>query len=334
MPDFESSRRLGEMRNSRKSSSKGDPGESAAPIDRLAKTAKVLGFALRNVRMEKMLALAPSIHYGVCWTMAVELKVRLDGPAPGLAEHRLSLLSFGSALTELHRALRTAATRLETSNDPNHPAPQKKYSARARHLDVQVKSITDGCVSLGMDVVLAPTAGQLDVLEDDLAERTVSVFLDALKTNKYLAAGYLRELGPKVTRHSYEARRADGSPLVPEFSLGQIDLTEQSMPAALLQFQCEIAGVTFTPGKEAVILQDIESEYGKVRAAATAAQVDAAISLRKQDAPIEARVFQLEHGCKLFSLRSSREARRLRSPDERIGHIMSKWSDLLHQLAQ
>ena len=130
--------------------------------------------------------------------MAVDLKVRWDGAAPGLAKHRLSLLSFGPALAELHRALRTAATRIETGKDPNLAAPQRKYSARARNLDVQIRSVAGGFVSLEMDVVVAPGPGGVEDIDDELATRAVEVFLVALRTRAYLAAAYLQALGPRL----------------------------------------------------------------------------------------------------------------------------------------
>ena len=244
--------------------------------------------------------------------MAVELKVRWDGEAPGLAEHRFSVLALGKALNELHRALRTAATRLETGKDPNLAPPGRgKYTNRARALDVQIKSVEDGCVLLGMDVVMGDDR-QLQVVDDDLAERAVVEVLEAVKSHKALAVGYLRALGSGVTEHSYHATRADGTPLVSEFSLGLVDMDETTVTPALIELSCTVEGVTFSAGKEAVILRD--AEYGRVKAAAKAAQVERAIALHKAEAPVEARVFQLADGYRLLSLRDASTPRKERSP--------------------
>lgn len=266
--------------------------------------------------------------------MAVELKVRWDGSAPGLAEHRLSLLSFGPVLTELHRALRTAATRIEKGKDPNHPSPQKKYSARALHLDVQIKAIEDGCVNVGMDVVVAPAPDMVEDTDDALAASAVMTVLDSLRSRTHLTVAYLRALGPGVTAHSYVARRADGTILVDEFSMGLVELDEPSVPPALVEFRGEVAGVTFTEGREAVAIRDLDGDHGKVNATATVAQVDTAIRMRRERVPVIARVFQIEHGYRLLSLRDARNQSHERTPQERKDYIMNKWNGVLHHLAQ
>lgn len=266
--------------------------------------------------------------------MAVELRVRWDGSEPGLAEHRLSLLSFGPALTELHRALRTAATRIEKGKDPNHPGPQKKYSARALHLDVQIKAIEDGCVNVGMDVVVAPAPDVAEDTDDTLAASAVVTFLDSLRSRTHLASAYLKALGGGVTAHSYTARRADGTTLVDEFSMGVVEVDEPSLPPVLIEFRGEVVCVTFTEGREAVAIRDLDGDHGRVNATATAAQVDTAIRMRREHVPVIARVFQIEHGYRLLSLRDARLPRGEHTPEARKDYIMNKWSGLLHHLAQ
>ena len=96
---------------------------------------------------------------------------------------------------------------------------------------------------------------------------------------------------------------------------------------ALIQIQCQVEGVTLTH----VALQS--EEHGTLSVPANASQIGRAIALRDSSALVEARVFRLEDGLRLLSLRDAGVSRRKRSPKERADYIMTKWHGVLRHLA-
>ncbi len=174
--------------------------------------------------------------------------------------------------------------------------------------------------------------------QNELTEKTVVAFLTMLREHVEgkpcnAVRGYVDALRGKVTTHDYHAQRADGSDLLPKFSLGEIDAEDEphSVPI-LLQVRGTVAAIVFTPGKQSVTIDT--SDEIKLKCQASPEQVEKAIDLHRLSETVEARVIQDKNTMRLLSLRDASIHRGTRTEESRTEHIFTRWSHLLEELAK
>jgi hypothetical protein len=267
--------------------------------------------------------------------VAVGLEIRLEGEAPGLAEHRLSLGAFGPSLEKLLDALRRIASGVvRDARDPDYYAPRGgRYAREANLLDVQIETIEEGSLKLALVLALQVVSGQ-ENLFDDLPERTAVAFVRAVESEGHarmenaMVRRYLSSLPEGVTAQGYRATR-DGAQLA-EVRLGKVSLPDDvgELPA-LLQADVPVTGVGFAPGKPEVrVLVGPQT----IRCEATAEQVEAALGLRGRVATVTA-VIRGKAG-RLVAIRNAAEVPPGPTEDQRTEALFVRWDELLRRLAQ
>jgi hypothetical protein len=110
--------------------------------------------------------------------IATQLRIGWDGDVPGIAEHRLSLASFGEPLALLLAALRRIATQM-VSTAVERPK-FGRFADLARLLDIEVTAIEGNSTGIDAVVSFAQPPNMLPLF-GDVAERAVSQLLDTIK---------------------------------------------------------------------------------------------------------------------------------------------------------
>jgi hypothetical protein len=188
-----------------------------------------------------------------------EIEIVLDGEADYLRMHRLSLGELGLAMSFLLRAARLAATAV-VRNKPDS-ASVSRVAAAAKGLDLQLTSLKDGSLMMGLACVYPPeTDDPYITMGSSLAERTAARLLSDIEnesagreSNRYVR-GYLRSLPPAVKSQRYVARvggREIGSATVTSLKL---IANKTPMPRVDI-LQAPISALSFEPGAETVGLR-------------------------------------------------------------------------------
>ncbi|WP_437601230.1 hypothetical protein [Sorangium sp. So ce590] len=217
----------------------------------------------------------------------MELKITFDGDEPGLAQHRLSLSSFGEPLKLLLSALQRTASGILASalEDPDYGTRGGRLASDAKLLDLELASVERGSAAPTF-VCTAHPGTQLDLRSFDmLGEQAVQRLvqdLDAERQGKSVngsARKYLRSLPAGVLVQRYAAY-ADGK-LLAEVQFGELSLAADPVQAArLVRLRGRITSVGFDPGSNYIALK---TSRGVVRCAASSEQVERAIPLRHKD---------------------------------------------------
>ncbi len=262
--------------------------------------------------------------------MAVELKIKWDGTAPGLAENRLSLGAFGDSLTLLLNSLRRIATNLVGQAVDERHARAGRFANAARQLDIEITELVKG--SAGFDSVITfatPVGSTLPLL--DLAQTAGTELLEALQAEGQGVARngsvrkYLQSLPKGVTQQTYSLH-SNGAALK-EISFGQAVLPELPKETpCLVQFSGSVIGVGFAPGKSEVRLK---TDTSTVILSATPGQVDAALRLRESDV-VALGVFH-DDAYRLLMLRDANAEPKSHS---RETALYERWEGVLKRLAQ
>ena len=190
--------------------------------------------------------------------MSVELKIKWDGSAPGLAEKRLSLAAFGEALTILLAGLRRIATNI-VGDALEEKSSKGRFANAARRLDIEITELLKE--SSGFDSVITfatPIGDTFPLL--NLAEVAGEQLLDALDSESRGIAKnanirrYLRALPAGITQQNYSLHQ--NGTLLRHVSFGEALLPE--IPAELpylARYLGNIVGVGFEPGRPEVRLR-------------------------------------------------------------------------------
>ncbi|MDO8430790.1 MAG: hypothetical protein Q7S58_00120 [Candidatus Binatus sp.] len=260
----------------------------------------------------------------------MELKIKWDGTAPGLAENRLSLSAFGESLPLLLASLRRIATNLVGDVFEERQARGGRFANAARQLDIEIAELVKG--SAGFDSVITfstPLGSTFPLL--DFAQSAGTQLLDALDSEGRGVAKnasvrrYLQALPKGITRQTYSLH-LNGT-VLQEVSFGEAVLPELPMEAPyLVQYSGNVIGVGFAPGRPEV---RIKTETGSITFAATAEQVDAALRLRESEVTALG-VFQ-DNAHRLLILRDTKTAA---TPSTRESAIYDRWQTVLKRLAQ
>lgn len=267
----------------------------------------------------------------------VEFQVRFDGTTEGLPTHRLSMAAFKTALPNLIEAVQMSAELASRGESENSKAV--RVGPVGRSVDLQLTSITDGCVTLNYVVTVTPDAA--DPRADDLPERTVRTFLGDLRaaggtegTRNRAAARYLKSLPAGVTSQDYRAS-ADGVELASLQIAGSRALPPAALSPRLRTVTATIHGVVFRPKHERVTLTLAGGK--KLTCRATAGVVERALTLRGGE--VTATVLTTpdaggSHRVDLVSLRPAAEPLKPPSVAERDAYLFAKWAGALARLAE
>ncbi len=266
--------------------------------------------------------------------MAVELEIRLEGNAPGLAEHRLSLSAFGPSLENLLEALRRIASGVvRDATMPDYGVRGGRYTKQARRLDVQVQAVDEGSLKLVLVLALQAVAGQGNLFQD-LPERAGKAFVQAVEDEGHgrmrnaMVRRYLESLPAEITAQSYSVNR-DGV-AIETARLGQVSLSNDAGPLpALIRVDGRITGVGFPPGKP-----EVRVRFARYSAhfSATPGQVDEALALREKVAEIAAVV--IGKNGRLLAVREAGTELRQLSNEQRVEALFARWDGLLRRLAR
>jgi hypothetical protein len=268
--------------------------------------------------------------------MPVELRIRWDGDAPGLGEHRLSLAAFGQPLERLLVALRRiASNRIVQAEDPDRGATGGRLHRAAERLDVEIAAIEDGCVTLR--TVCVSNVGPNLPLFDTIAEEAVDELLSSIDAEKSgkprngMVRKYLKSLPSGVRSQEYTlsvngAQRRS-------VTVGELQLVDavDEMPG-FVRIKGRIVGVGFEPGRPEVrFLAAVGEEQRTIVCTATEQQVERALALRHED--VTALAVTSTARPRLLWLRRPAE---VRAPDAPVHHarVFDAWDGLLRRLAQ
>lgn len=261
----------------------------------------------------------------------VQLDIVWDGPITGLAEHRISLTTFGPALVQLVAAAkRIASAAVMKAAEPSETG---RLAELAHGIDIQLGAITQGSGGISASVTFdAPVSYQEDLFFS-LPERTGLELVEAIDSESRgeyrnsSVRSFMRKLPQTLTRQYYCLH--DNGRVIKEITLGVVTLPEGMLALPYLQEVVGmVTGVGFDPGRDEVRFKT--DDAANVTATATEQQVNSALDLRHQK--VRAIVLQREPpvGAKLLTLADA-ESERPSFSDE--VYIFQKWGRALQELA-
>lgn len=263
-----------------------------------------------------------------------QLRIRWDGDAPGIAEHRLSLSSFGVPLELLLAALKRIATQMVKAALDSEKPRVGRFADLARSLDIELVNIEGN--STGFDAVVSFThPPDMLPLFMDLPERATIELLDSIDDERKGIArhgavrNYLHSLPDGIHKQMYELH--DNGVTKKKVEFGDIDFIELPIDLPMLvEIQGDVVGVGFDPGRNEV---RVKPESGSVSSfSSTAEDVDTALRLRHEK--IRTLAIREETRAKLLSLRRASEPRFQRDVASVDEHIFKKWNGLLRRLSR
>ncbi|WP_437286585.1 hypothetical protein [Sorangium sp. So ce406] len=267
--------------------------------------------------------------------MGVELKVTFEGDEPGLAQHRLSLSSFGEPLKLLLDALQRTASGILASalDDADYGTQGGRLASDAKLLDLELASLETGSAAPTF-VCTARPGPQLripdfDVLGEQAVLRLVQD-LDAERQGKPVngsARKYLRSLPAGVRVQRYSAY-ADGN-LIADVQFGELALPSAPVPVArLVRLRGRIVSAGFDPGSSYVA---IRTSSRTVRCAASSEQVERALPLRHKE--VVAAVLDGQKPSLVWILDAATPPPRV-PIESTIDYLRTDWAETMGILAQ
>ena len=262
--------------------------------------------------------------------MATRLNLVLDGDAPGLPEHALSISAFGMAFVRLVSALQRIGSGLvKDAVGEEYGARGGRHSPAGRSIDVEIVSLQGNSpLNIELRVIERIAPGANLPLFDDLTKRTTDRFLEAVEQeskgqpSNRLVRRYLAAMPIGITSQQYIS---DGK----RVTIGELDLPEIPRPLPfLVEFSGAIVGLGFEPGKPEVRFKINE---GTVAFSATAEQVEEAVSYRGATV----RAFAVKGPkSRLLLLGPIDMAFPVPAKDARAEYLFTKWDSLLKRLAE
>jgi hypothetical protein len=265
----------------------------------------------------------------------VEFTVRFDGEAPGLQRHRLSLAAFHVALGKLLSALRHKLQAI-ASGDPNRE--HGRLGSLGKNFDLQLKQISDGCVTLTFDWGPSDEASDENDTGTALAERTVQGFLQDVeeewsspeKKSPHVY-GFLRSLPEGVKTQEYEAKVGDRV-------IGKLKLdgTEGKQAQARRQlprtrdFHGRVEAIRFHSENGRVRIRTSTGELLICRA--TAEIIDAAVELRHH--VVVGKILIRQDLVRLLTIRSEGTNPSKLTEQEKRDYLFRNWDGTLRRLAE
>lgn len=275
-------------------------------------------------------------------TTPVEFCVRFDGAAPGLESHRLSLAAFQTPLSKLLQALRQMADSVKDGSEGTDRKNRSRTGKFGKLLDLQLATITDGCVNLNFSLVTTKTDEFTDQQRESLATMTVQRFIDELKTEWDGAAPrvngirrYLDSLPDNVTTHEYEGRM--GGNVINSAKLStkiatNVDSNEDFRQTAprLRQVTARITSIRFDSKDGCVKLRTVFGE--KFVCQASPELLDLAARLHKFS--VVAQILVRHDVARLLSLRDEQSTHEPLTEEARREYLYQNWSNTLKRLAE
>lgn len=266
-------------------------------------------------------------------TMAAEIRIRWDGDAPGVEQHRLSLSAFGDALPLLLAALRRIATRMVTAAvEPERPA-KGRFADLARSLDIEITNIEGNSTGFNGLVTFAIPPDELPLFAD-LPDRAVMELLDSIdresrgQPSNWPVRQYLNALPEGIHKQTYEFH--ENGTVRKRVEIGDVKLME--IPAEfpfLREVEGSIIGVGFDPGKTEV---RIRGESASANFDANEEQVEAALAIRHN--PVRTIGIQAGKHSRLLRIQKATEPRFAVTADAIEEHIFKRWSGVFARLAK
>lgn len=270
--------------------------------------------------------------------MPTRLDITLDGTAPGIQEHVLSVAAFGQSLARLLQALRRIASGLEKdAMGDRYGVRGGRYTPAARSIDVEIVSVTGGSpLHLGLQVVSRPQPDANPWLFQDLADQATERFLEALEKESAgvpynaLVRNFLSSFPEGVTAQRYDYTSQSGKRRTVE--IRNLDLPESPRPLpGLFEFVALVVGVGFEPGRTEVRLKGLKSP-NPIAYSATSEQVEKAITYR--NSYVRALAVRGGGRNRLLGLWPADQAIPIPDPEKAEEYLFEKWKELLRRLAQ
>ena len=185
-----------------------------------------------------------------------QLRVRWDGDAPGIADHRLSLATFGVPLELLLAALRRIATQMVGAALENEQPKTGRFATLARGLDIELTQIEGNSTGFDAVVSFAHPPEELPLFYD-LPDRATIELLDSIEYESKGVARhgavrkYLQSIPRGIHKQYYELH--DNGTTKRRVEIGDVNLTEIPLDLPfLLGIEGNVVGVGFDPGRNEV----------------------------------------------------------------------------------
>lgn len=266
------------------------------------------------------------------------LEIVLDGSAPGIQKHALSVDAFGEPLARLLQALRRIASGVVTDamGDKRYGARSGRYAPAAKQIDVEIVAITGNSpLHLTLDVVSRSESSNPWLLED-LTDTATERFLDDLEKESAgiprnaTVRSFLGSFPEGVTAQRYLYASTTGQTRTVE--IGAVDLAETPRPLpGVFEFVALVVGVGFETGKTEVRLK-ATNQAAATPYSATPEQVEDAIQYRNH----YVRVLAVRGGgrSRLLGLWPADHILPVPDRDAAQEYIFGRWHELLRRLAQ
>ena len=222
--------------------------------------------------------------------MSVELKIKWEGSVAGLAEHRLSVGSFGLPLHYLLMAIRRRASNIIRNAVDMGAVTVGRLPSAADRIDIEVQSLlaSSGGIQSLVQMQQPELGVQIPMMFVDLPEQATDQTLEAIDKERrgvLSDAGvrkYLELLPQSITSQEYTLT-ADGE-LKRKVSFGQFKLPEiiTELPY-LTDTVGKVIGVGFEPGRNFVRIRGLD---GEVTMRSDPEAVNSALEIRDTDVRI------------------------------------------------
>ena len=264
--------------------------------------------------------------------MSIELKIKWEGSEGGLAEHRLSIGSFGLPLHYLLSAIRRRATNIVRDAMGKEAASVGRYASSAKRIDIEVQSLLRSSVGIQAVVRMQdPRVGGQFSLLDDLPKQATDKTLEAIdhesrgELRDESVRKYLESLPDFVTRQEYTLI-TDGNELR-TVSFGQFTLPElvADLPH-LIETEGKVIGVGFEPGRN-LVRASVQS--GDVTMKSDAETVNKA--LQKRDTDVRVLYVEQNGQRRLLRMDDPHQPRPQLDVDD---FVFEKWRSVIKALAK
>jgi hypothetical protein len=281
---------------------------------------EVISLAAANVSAESKIATA-------------QLRIRWDGDAPGVAEHRLSLAGFGHPLELLLAALRRIATQMvSTAVEAEHPKVGR-FANLARQLDIEIVAIEGNSTGINAVVSFAHLPDELPLLMD-LPDRATTELLECIEqeskgvARNWAVRKYLHTLPVGIHKQLYELH--ENGRTKKHVEIGDVNFTEMppDMPS-LVELEGNVVGVGFDPGRSEVRIKGDSSTFNLD---ATDEQVEAALGMRR--AKIRALGVHDGSRARLLTVARASAPRFKVTPEAIEEQVFKRWAGVFARLAK
>jgi hypothetical protein len=265
--------------------------------------------------------------------MSVELKIKWEGSVAGLAEHRLSVGSFGLPLYDLLMAIRRRASNIIRNAVAMDAVMVGRFPSDADRIDIEVQSLlaSSGGIQSLVQMRQPELGMQIPMRFIDLPEQATDQTLEAIDKERQGVlsdAGvrkYLERLPQSITRQEYTL--TVGGEVKRKVSFGQFELPESITELPYLSNTVgKVIGVGFEPGRNLIRIKGLD---GEVTMSSDPEAVNSALGMRDTDV----RIMYVGTGDqrRLLRLDDPSQPRTSLDVDE---FVFNKWASVIETLAE